>query len=1076
MSDAHSAPKAPQIRQVTVLFLDVVGSTALTRQLDPEDLLDVMDGALKLFATVVDEHGGRVLQYAGDSVLAAFGADRAREDDAERAVRAGLALLAAAREHAAKVQRVHGVAGFDVRVGAHTGQVLLGGGVDEEGTIRGFTVNIAARMEQSAPVGTLRISHDTWRQVRGVFEVQAQPPLQVKGQDEPLATYLVLSARPRAFRVAGRGIGDSETALVGREAELARLLAAFERTAAGGGLQSATLVADAGLGKSRLLHELQHRLDLHAQSCWLVLGRSHPGGTQQPFGLLRDMLAWRLQIADSDGADAARLRLVQGLQPYFAADGEEAALRQAEMLGQLIGLDFSASPRLAGFVHDARLLRDGALAAFATWLQRMAASDGSPVVVLLDDLQWADDASLDALLQLRMRFELPLLLVLAARPALLERRADWGRGWERHETLTLAPLTVSERQTLMRTLLQRVADLPGALLAQIDAQAEGNPYYAEELVLMLIDDGVIDTATDPWRVRPERLVGARIPGTLVGVLQARLDALAAFERRALQAASIVGPVFWDEALSALDADATQSLPALRDKAMVQARPESAFEGTREENFHHHLLHQVTYDTLLKAERRSGHARAASWLAERVGDRATEYLALAADHYQRAGDTVRAIDWLERAARAARDRFANSMALAMHERLLAMPELDGRRRAEILELQTSTADLIGDRVLQARALEAWSSLAESLDDDAMRAGVLASQALHADRVGDLARAEVLAGQAIEVAERCANARAAALACGELGWLLLQRGHVDESEARFRRGLHWARRAAVEMKHPRDDYFVPMLLTMVSTVLLEKNELDAALAGLREALALAQAGRHLRDVCGCHDWLGVVALRLFDLPLAREHTEAMADMARRIGQVVLLAAVPTKHGEIALLEGRFDDAAALAQEGAAAMAKLGLSQHEGCALGVAATALAAAGRHAEARALHQRSHDAYAKPNLEYDMRASRLLIADTWRAEGDLSRARTLVEAEMPALEGSSGLMASTFSLAARMAAWRVLRAAGDERAATQLTLAMTGLDDRVRHIGDPRARERVLTLPPLHREITAAWAAQVKAG
>jgi predicted ATPase len=522
------------------------------------------------------------------------------------------------------------VAGFDVRVGAHTGRVLLGGGVDAEGTIRGFTVNIAARMEQSAPVGALRISHDTWRQVRGVFEVQAQPPLQVKGQDEPLATYLVLAARPRAFRVAGRGIGDIETALVGREAELARLLAAFERTAAGGGLQSATLIADAGLGKSRLLHELQHRLDLHAQRCWLVLGRSHPGGTQQPYGLLRDMLAWRLQIADSDGADAARLRFVQGLQPFFAADGEEAALRQAEMLGQLIGLDFSASPRLAGFVSDARLLRDGALAAFATWLQRLATSDGSPAVVLLDDLQWADDASLDALLQLRERFELPLLLVLAARPALLERRADWGRGWERHDTLTLAPLSASERQTLMRALLQRVADLPEALLSQLDAQAEGNPYYAEELVLMLIDDGVIDTAAEPWRVRSERLVGARIPGTLVGVLQARLDALAAVERRALQAASIVGPVFWDEALSALDADATQALPALRNKAMVQARPESAFEGTREENFHHHLLHQVTYDTLLKAERRSGHALAASWLAERVGDRAAEYLALATD--------------------------------------------------------------------------------------------------------------------------------------------------------------------------------------------------------------------------------------------------------------------------------------------------------------------------------------------------------------------------------------------------------------------------------------------------------------
>ena len=194
-----------------------------------------------------------------------------------------------------------------------------------------------------------------------------------------------------------------------------------------------------------------------------MLGRSHPGGTQQPYGLLRDMLAWRLQIADSDGADAARLRFVQGLQPFFAVDGEEAALRQAEMLGQLIGLDFSASPRLAGFVGDARLLRDGALAAFATWLQRLAASEVRRWCCCWTTCNGPTTPRWTALVQLRERFELPLLLVLAARPDLLERRADWGRGWERHETLALAPLTVSERQTLMRTLLQRSGRPAGGL-------------------------------------------------------------------------------------------------------------------------------------------------------------------------------------------------------------------------------------------------------------------------------------------------------------------------------------------------------------------------------------------------------------------------------------------------------------------------------------------------------------------------------------------------------------------------------------------------------------------------------------
>ena len=619
MSDILNVARLSQRRQVTVLFLDITGSTLMTRQLDPEDVLEVMDTVLRRFSQIVTAQGGRVLQYAGDSVLAAFGAERALEDDPERAVHAGLDLLAAAREHAVLVQREHGLAGFGIRVGIHTGEVLLGGGVDDDGTIRGYTVNIAARLEQSAPAGAVRISQETWRQVRGVFEAEAQPPLQVKGQDEPLLTYLVSGVRPRAFRALGRGVDGLETAFVGRQDELASLLGAFERTATGGGLQAVTLLAEAGLGKSRLLHEFQLGLDASERSCWLLRGRAQPASQHQPYGLLRDVLAWRLQIADSDRADAARERLVQGLLPFFAADGDAAALSQAELLGQLIGMDFSASPRLAAMLRDARLLRDGALAAFATWLQRLAASDGSSVVLLLDDLQWADDASLDLLEQVRTRTELPLLLVLAARPTLLERRPNWGQGWERHQAVTLAPLPAAGRRALLQSLLQRVDDVPPALLTLIDDQAEGNPYYAEELVQMLIDVGVIDNSvSDPgaerWHVRPERLAAAHVPGTLVGVLQARLDALAANERRAIQAASIVGPVFWDDALQSLDHGATDMLPELQRKAMVQARAESAFEGTCEEAFNHHLLHQVTYDTLLKAERRAGHAQAAQWLA------------------------------------------------------------------------------------------------------------------------------------------------------------------------------------------------------------------------------------------------------------------------------------------------------------------------------------------------------------------------------------------------------------------------------------------------------------------------------
>ncbi len=199
------------LRQVTILILDVVGSTALSQHLDPEDIHALMDGMLGRCTAIVAAHQGKVLQYAGDSVLAVFGTDLTREDDAERAVRSGLALLAEGRRQGDAVRRLHGHAGFDVRIGVHTGPVLLGGGLDGGSRVRGHAVNIAAGMEEGAPAGALCISRDTFTQARGLFDVEMQPLLKVKGSDEAVASYLVQRARPRAFRVTRRGIEGSSS-------------------------------------------------------------------------------------------------------------------------------------------------------------------------------------------------------------------------------------------------------------------------------------------------------------------------------------------------------------------------------------------------------------------------------------------------------------------------------------------------------------------------------------------------------------------------------------------------------------------------------------------------------------------------------------------------------------------------------------------------------------------------------------------------------------------------------------------------------------------------------------------------
>ena len=261
--------KNQQLKQVSVLFVDVVESTAMGQRLDPEEIHAVMDRALERFTAIVQSHHGRVLKYTGDGMLAVFGSRATSEDDVESAIVAGLGIIEDARLQAPCVREKYGVPDFQVRAGVHTGMVLLGGGVDSESSIRGDTVNVAARIEQSAPPGCLRITHDSYRHVRGLFEVVEQPPITVKGIARPLRTYLVERATPKTFRSPTRGVEGVQAPMIGRESELRTLRAAFDATIVARRGRAVTLVGEAGLGKSRLLTEFQQSLDL--RSSWLLV-------------------------------------------------------------------------------------------------------------------------------------------------------------------------------------------------------------------------------------------------------------------------------------------------------------------------------------------------------------------------------------------------------------------------------------------------------------------------------------------------------------------------------------------------------------------------------------------------------------------------------------------------------------------------------------------------------------------------------------------------------------------------------------------------------------------------------------
>jgi class 3 adenylate cyclase/tetratricopeptide (TPR) repeat protein len=1062
LSPVQPGAAAQTLKQVTVLFLDVAGSTALSQRLDPEDIHAVIDGALARCTGIVELHKGKVFQYAGDSLLAVFGSEEAQEDDPERAVRAGLALLGEGRRQGELVQRRYGHDGFDVRVGVHTGAVLLGGGVDEEGSIRGMTVNIAARMEQTAPAGALRISRDTYRHVRGVFDVAEQPPLQVKGNDAPVVTYLVQRAKPRAFRIPSRGIEGVETPLIGRHAELHALRDAFETVLAQRTLQALTLVGDAGLGKSRLLAEFQTALEAHPQPFWLLLGRAQSRGELQPYGLLRNLFAWRLQIADSDDAEVARHKLVDGMLPLL---GDEASVH---LLGHLIGLDFSASPHVAAVSNDARQLRDRAFGAALRFLQGLAESDRSALVVLLDDLHWADDGSLDFVAHLLQSARaLPLLLVMLTRPALFERRPAWGQGDAPHRRIDVVALGHDESVTLADALLQRLPGVPAALRDILTRGAEGNPFYMEELLMMLIDDGVIvvdhqagDPATPTWSVVSDRLIAAHVPTTLTGVLQARLDALRTSQKAALQQASVIGPVFWDDALASIDPASPSELPG---SSFVERHATSAFEGTREHAFTHHLLHQVTYDTVLKRNKQLYHALAARWLSARMGERSGEHLAATAEHYERAGNRAEALKYFERAADEAELRFANTSALGHARHALALTEPgDTEVRWKLLGLLYRVADMQGDRTEQERVLAEMAVLAEMLDDLDKRAQLAFRRSLLADRRADYTGEIGHARDCVALAEPGELWAQAATAYCQWAAALMRLGDSDAASERAQAGLAAARRSG-EVKPEAQ------LHSVIGSIEVGAGRYTEGVEHLTQALSLARAGGHRRLEGVVLGNLSDALSAIGDFVAALPHLEAGLEISRAIGNRAAEAIALATLGPLRL--GLHDVAAAVSESREAVR----LSRETGDAFVEAhglmnlGEALGAAAQANEAQSCYSGSVALFERLGLPHGVLQARAQHAEMALDRGDLAAAMAEVEVIVAALQSGLSLAGTDQPRRIELVCHRALAAGGDERAADWLVQAHTGLMAQAACLKGA-ARARFLTNVPWNRSIVDCWA------
>ncbi len=678
-----------QRKLVTLLYMDVVGSTAMTQHLDPEDTLEIMDNALPRLAAPIESHGGHVTRYTGDGFKAVFGDPVAREDDPEQAIRAGMEILENSQKLAKEIEKEWGIEDFKVRIGIDTGLAALGGQTEAEDTVMGRVVNLAVRIESAAPPGGLLISHNTYRHVRGVFNVKPQEPITAKGFPEPVPVYLVESIKPRAFRVRTLGVEGVETRMIGRRTELdllkdALLTAVEEREG-----QVITVSGEAGVGKSRLLYEFQNWIELLPQIVRLFQGRGRQESQDLPYSLLRDIFTFRFQILDDDTGEEVQRKIEIGFGQVFGTEGD--GLMRAHIIGQLFGFDFSASPHLKSVLNDPEQLRNRGLLYLQEYFQ--LSSKENPSVILLEDIHWGDESSLDVVNRLGEHSpKFPFVIVCAARTILFERRPYWGEGQKYHTQLELRPLSTRESRQLVSEILKLVDTIPTELRELIVSGAEGNPFYLEELIKMLIEDGVIIPGEETWQVDVTRLKQVDVPSTLAGVLQARLDILPGLERMVLQQASVIGRLFWDRIIAYIQAEGSnggdpnlipQVLTSLRNRELVYRHEESAFIGAVEYLFKHDVLREVTYESVLKRLRKTYHGLVANWLITNCGDRIGEYYGLIADHLLMAGREKQACQYFIQAGEYALSSYANQEAEIQFSRALSLAceELDKSRVLE-----------------------------------------------------------------------------------------------------------------------------------------------------------------------------------------------------------------------------------------------------------------------------------------------------------------------------------------------------------------------------------------------------------
>jgi adenylate cyclase len=866
-------------RQVTVLFADLSGFTALAERLDPEVVRAFQNALFETLARTITRYEGFVEKFVGDAVLAVFGAPVAHEDDPDRACQAALAMLeggaALSREWAARLGQP-----VALHVGIHTGPVVagsLGSAAGAAYAVTGDTVNTTSRLLAAAPSGTILVSEATQTLVRHGFAFEPAGELALRGKTEPIVVHRLLGALAEPASPRGLGALGLTAPLVGRADELDQLLDAFDRMRRGRA-QVVSLVGEAGTGKSRLIAELFARLDAEGRLAGTAVRRATCSSLGEPtYGVFGALFRAAYKVERTDSLAVAREKLATGLRALGAREEEASAI--APVLSYVLGLEGEVLPD----VEPEQLRRQIALAARALIERRL---EREALLLVIEDLHWADTASVDLLRQVVDQLaDRPLMLLLShrpdTRPPLVMRAAQ--------SVIRIAPLSTDETRRLVAGLFGAFVDLEH-LQEFVTARAGGNPFFTEEIVRSLVGKGVLVRQGDRWTCTTA-CEGVDVPPTLHGLLLSRVDRLPGEARRLLQEAAVLGAVF-DEPLLRGVATEPRTLDATLGRLVAGDFLQAVDGGERGRyRFTHALLHEVVYQNLLVSSRTELHERVGLALERAVGPRPERLSDLEAlgHHWSLSADKARGARYLVAAGDWARGVYANEDAIRHYGRALRTLAECGGCDAEARAARERLADLLGLTGQRTEALEHYETVRKEIERAGDRAAAARVQrkigGLHWE-AGDRERAGACFAAGLELLGQDGDSVERAHLFQEMGRLAFRAGDNDSAIA-------WAERALAEVGRETPAATTPeraheaaamraQAYNTLGVALARTGRLADAVGQIERSLELAEARGLLQVACRGYTNLSVLYSSL-DPPRSIETCLRGLEIAKKVGDL-------------------------------------------------------------------------------------------------------------------------------------------------------------------------------------------------